>query len=433
MATLEFCNYVPHKIVINEIGLVRSTPDIALQPIKGLPMIFWRDGSPWIEVNLWAHSRATNAVTDLKTVISNLGHLHKYAQWLEEQGLDWRHFPMLQRDRVLIRWRKYLIDQRDDLGLLQPSTATHRMNATIHFYRFARVNGLIGQDSPIWQERQVVHRFHDAHGFVRTMLLPSTDLAIPNRRRHGLMLEGGLTPLTKDQMVELLNFTGQSGNSTRELDLMLKLGFFTGARIETITGLKIGTLENAVSHPKMPGLCYLSVGPGHHPRVPTKFDVQGQIMVPAELLNELLTYRTDLRRLKREILAAPEDKDLIFLTRFGRSYSVRDLGRGTAIHRAMVDLRHNAANAGIKFAKHFYFHMTRATFGTWLASLLLQQPGAKVVDVLALVRDAMLHKDESTTMKYIKFVQESAIKQEVANKFTECFIGLKTRLGAYRA
>ena len=151
MATLEYCKYVPHRIVVSEQGLVSSEVDIHGRTVEGLPQIFWSDGSAWLEANLWGLTRATDAVTDIKTVRSNFGHLHKYAQWLEAQQLDWRHFPVLLRDRVLVRWHKHLIEQRDRLGLLAPSTATHRMNATIHFYRFAKVHELIGEGAPMWQ------------------------------------------------------------------------------------------------------------------------------------------------------------------------------------------------------------------------------------------------------------------------------------------
>ncbi|MDC8774572.1 tyrosine-type recombinase/integrase, partial [Roseateles albus] len=376
MASLELIHYIPHRIIVGDDGLVRREPDRALRPTKGLPQIFWADGSSWRAANLWAHSRATNGVTDIKTVRSNLSHLHKYAQWLEAEQLDWQHFPMLLRDRVLVRWRKHLIEQRDKLGLLKPSTANHRMNATIHFYRFAQVSGLIDRETPMWQERPVVHRFVDSVGFERTMLMRSTDLAIPNRGRIGLQLEGGLTPLTDEQRQELLAFTSRPGSVSRELDLMLKLGFFSGARVETITDLKRGTVLNAVHDLNTPGLFYLPVGPGHRPHVATKFDVHGQIVVPAALLEALRDYLTDVGRLRREALAAPEDKELVFLTRYGRRYADRDSGSGTAVDRAMVDLRREATQAGLVFAKHFHFHMTRATFGTSLTSLLLSQAGA---------------------------------------------------------
>lgn len=429
MAELEHIDYAPHRPIVDEEGYVTWERDLACQPIVNLPQIFWSDGSPWIEVNAWALDRATNGVTDIKTVRSNLGHLHKYAQWLEEQELDWRHFPALQRDRVLIRWRKHLMELRDKYGLLAPSTTTHRMNAIINFYRFAKAYELIGRDAPMWGERQVLHRFHDANGFERTMLLSSTDLAIPNRARHGLQLEDGLMPITEEQMHQLLAFTGQEGNASRELHLMLQLGFFSGARIQTITDLKRGTLDNAVSDPRVPGLFYLAVGPGHQPHVDTKFDVQGRIMVPGWLLEELRAYAADTTHLKREVLAAPEDKDLIFLTRSGNRYADSDSISGTAVGRAMVDLRREATEAGMKFAQHFYFHMTRATFGTWLTSLLLSIEGITEKAVLAFVKDVMLHKDEKTTLKYIKFIRETKIKIHVANEFSQAFLGLRTRLG----
>lgn len=432
VASLELIEYVPHLHSVGGDGKVMWEPDSACRPIRNLPQLFWADGMPWVEANLWAHERATSGKTDLKTVQCNMRHLHKYAQWLEAECLDWRHFPMLERDRVLIRWRKKLMEERDKYGLLAPSTATQRMNATIHFYRYARANDFIGRDAPLWEERQVVHRFHDAVGFERTMLLSSTDLAIPNRRRHGLQLEDGLMPITKDQMHELLSFTQQEGNASPELHLMLQLGFYTGARIQTITDLKKGSLDNAVADPAVPGLVYISVGPGHKPHVATKFNVQGRILVPDWLFRDLCAYVTDPRRLTREAKAAQENKDLIFLTRFGRRYAESASVSGTAVGRAMVDLRRAATLAGLKFMKNFHFHMTRATFGTWLTETLLEM-GYDHKAVLTFVSDAMLHKDIETTLRYIKFVQQTPIKIKVANEFTEAFLGLSTRLGNARA
>lgn len=428
MASLELIRYVPHRVVVSECGEVVWQLDRACKPVDNLPQVFWCDGSPWTEVNQWAYQRATTGKTDIKTVQSNLGHLHKYAEWLELEGVDWRHFPMLERDRVLIRWRKHLMELRDKYGLLAPSTATHRMNATIHFYRYARVHGWVGRDSPMWQDRQLVRRFHDAHGFERTMLLATTDLAIPNRARHGLRLEEGLQPLTRGQMHELLLFTQDEQNVSREVHLMLLLGFFSGARIETITDLKRGTLEKAVADPDAPSVMYLSVGPGHMSLVATKFDVSGRLIVPAWIIDELLDYLASARRLRREAAAAPENKDLLFLTRFGGRYADRESSSGVAIGRAMVDLRRSATAAGLKFAQHFRFHMTRATFGTWLTTILLEK-GHNAKAVLTFVSDAMLHKDLETTLKYITFVERTPVKIEVANEFSHAFLGLGSRRG----
>ena len=432
MASLELIQYIPHRPIVGDEGQMVWERDTACRPVKSLPQLFWRDGTPWCAANLWAHHRATTGKTDIKTVQSNFRHLHKYAEWLETEDLDWRHFPMMERDRALIRWRKHLLEQRDKYGLLAPSTTTQRMNSTINFYRYARVYDLIQRDLPMWQKRQVLRRFHDAHGFERTMLLSSTDLSIPNRRRHGLILEDGLTPLTQEQMHDMLAFTAQAGNASRELHLMLQLGFYSGARIETIADLKRGTLDNAVADSATPGIIYLAVGPGHMPLVATKFDVQGRLMVPDWLYQALLDYGHDPVRLKREALARTVNKDLIFLTRYGNRYADRESGSGTAIDRAMVDLRRKATAAGMKFARHFHFHQTRATFGTWLTATLLER-GYNPKAVLTFVSDAMLHSDIAITLRYIKFVEETKIKLEVAYEFTQAFLGIPARQRRDRA
>jgi len=427
MASLEYIDYHPQCHTVADDGEVIWELDTASRQIKGLPQVFWSNKSPWIEVNLWAFDRATSGRTNLRTVQSNVKHLHKYAEWLEAEELDWRHFPLLKRDRVLSRWLKALIDMRDS-HLIAPSTATHRMNATIQFYRYARANGFVGEDAPLWQERQVVRRFYDMKGFERTFILPSTDLAIPNRKRHGTQLEGGLSPLRKEEMHQLVGFIMQEGNASVELCLMLLIGFYSGARIETITDLKLGTLENALADFHVPGLLYLHVGTGHKPLVKTKFGVQGRIMVPDWLLHMLQDYVTSTRRLLREAVADQGHRDLVFLTRYGKPFVDSESTSGTAVGRAMVDLRRKAVKAGLKFMADFHFHMTRATFGTNLTSMLLEQ-GNNPKAVLAFVSNAMLHKDIETTLKYIKWVKEAPIKAQIADEYTEFFLGVSNRLG----
>lgn len=124
MVSLELIDYVPHQYSLSDDGNVAWERDIACRRIKNLPQLFWTDGTPWVEANLWAHERATSGKTDLETILSNMRHLCRYAQWLEAEGLDWRHFPVLERDRALIRWRKKLMETRDKYGLLPNRTGS---------------------------------------------------------------------------------------------------------------------------------------------------------------------------------------------------------------------------------------------------------------------------------------------------------------------
>ena len=92
----------------------------------------------------------------------------------------------------------------------------------------------------------------------------------------------------------------------------------------------------------------------------------------------------------------------------------------------MVDLHRSGRAAGLKFLDKFKFHQTRATYGTWLMSICLENTSIKAA--IEFVKRAMHHKDESTTFRYVKFIEHTQAKIEVANAFTEAFLGLHSRL-----
>ncbi len=353
----------------------------------------------------------------LETVHSLMAHLHKYASWLEKQKdkVDWRHFPTRKSERVLVRYRGALIEARD-AGDLKPSTTTARMNAVIQFYRHCAAHNFISRDAPKWQDKSVVVRYFDHAGFERTLSRLSTDIAIPNRARHGVRLEDGLLPITVEHQNQLLRFTSE--NSSEELNLLLMGGFFTGGRIGTLTALRIENIENAVPAPEEPGMWLIPVGPGTG--IPTKFDVTGDLYFPDQLMKLLKCYAYSPRRLKRQEKATKEHRQLLFLNRYGKPY------KPSAATREMVDLRRGAIQVGLKFMKDFHFHQSRATFGTWLMTIALSVTSVKAS--IDFVRRAMHHKHESTTMRYITFLEHTKAKIAVANAFSEAFIGIASRI-----
>jgi integrase len=413
MAALEYIHYIPHRPQIDA-GALKWVPETSLRTVHRLPQVFWKDGEPWREVNLWALEMGRNRDVKIETVQNLMEHLHKYADWLEKENVDWRHFPQTKAERVLVRFRGALVDARDH-GVLRPSTTTARMNAAICYYRYAAGRHFIGRDAPKWQDKPVLLRYFDTAGFERTMSRVAKDISIPNRSRPGLRLEDGLLPLAKQHMTEMLRFA--NSNVSEELSLMLQIGCFTGARLGTITTLRVPALDNAMRDPMVLGMWIVPIGPGTG--IITKFDISGDLIIPDQLMTMLKAYSTSRRHLDRVIKAADANKSCLFLTRHNKPYTV------AAVDREMVDLRRAGQASGLKFLQKFKFHQTRATYGTWLMSICLENASPKAA--IEFVRRAMHHKNESTTFRYIKFIEHTQAKIEVANAFTEAFLGLRTR------
>lgn len=91
----------------------------------------------------------------------------------------------------------------------------------------------------------------------------------------------------------------------------------------------------------------------------------------------------------------------------------------------MTKLRQDALKNGLQFMASFKFHQTRATYGTWLMKMCLEVAPAGAA--IEFVRMALLHKNEATTLKYVKFLECTAGKQKAAQEFYDAFSGLQGR------
>ncbi|VVM71851.1 hypothetical protein PS673_01817 [Pseudomonas fluorescens] len=416
MASLSYIQYIPADIQVRN-GVVERTPMKFPGDLKRLPQVIWKSCEPWREANLWAHQRA-HAGTNIKTISSQMGSVCYYANWLETEGTHWWDFPVKKQDRCLIRFRGSLIRSRN-AGDLAASTATKIMRNVIAFYRWLRVEKLFQPEWPMWNERQMQIVVANQFGFERTMLITTTDLAIKNNKRGGETLEDGLLPVSTQDRDRILRFAKL--HASEEMFLLLSLGFYTGMRIGTLCDLKLETLRKAAPDPLAEGLYRISVGPAAKPSVQTKHGVNGQIWITREHLDQLLSYCHSTRRIIRESKASQHNKDLVFLTRYGNPYLKADGLPGSAINVEMHGLRTKAIAKQEKSLDKFRFHQTRCTYATELARILIPVSGP--INALAIVKDALLHRDEATTLRYIKFVEKTPAKVAMANEFTRAFLG----------
>jgi len=202
---------------------------------------------------------------------------------------------------------------------------------------------------------------------------------------------------------------------------MLMVGFFTGMRLGSITDLRRETLARATPDPLETSTSRLAIGPDASPPVATKFDVVGSPIIPTLLLEELSEYVISKRHLDRAARAAPEDANLVFLTRFGQPYAQRGVNKSPSINVELHRLRQAAAKANIPVSS-FRFHDSRATFGTVVADIAARKGSA--ANAVAVVKDLLLQKDEASALRYIKFVEKTPAKAELANQFTREFFGM---------
>ena len=94
-------------------------------------------------------------------------------------------------------------------------------------------------------------------------------------------------------------------------------------------------------------------------------------MIPEQLMTILKAYVASRRHLDRVIKATDAHKSYLFLTRHNKPYKV------AAVDREMVNLRRAGHASGLKFLQKFKFHQTRATYGTWLVSICLENVSPK--------------------------------------------------------
>ncbi len=386
------------------------------QPIPDLPQLFWSNGEPWREANLWLMLEATAGNKPIETIKSKAYALLEYCKWLEKTDTNWWDFPAIESDRCLVKFRGHL-KRHLRSGTKSNSTCSHRMQVVIQFYRWLRAQGLISPSWPMWKDKFVSIRVNNAFGLERTLTVSSTNLSIPNRKNHPEGLEDGLYPVSNKDRDKILELA--FNHSPYEIYLIIMIGFFTGMRIQSISGLRVETLENAVQDPASEDLFRIALGPGAKPAVPTKKGVTGHVWITRQLLSELLVYCYSTPRLIREAKAETRNKSVVFLTKHGNPYGSRGGDSSPAINVAMGDLRKHGAKHGVAALHRFKFHQTRCTFATELARLAVQAGGA--IHAIAIVKDALLHKDESTAIKYIKFIEKNPIKIALANEFTRSF------------
>lgn len=88
----------------------------------------------------------------------------------------------------------------------------------------------------------------------------------------------------------------------------------------------------------------------------------------------------------------------------------------------MARLCGKASSRGLDLSG-FYFHCTRATFATQIATIGLARPDIPPIAVIRRIKDLLLHQSEVDAQRYIDYVHESKVQLAVEQEFSEWLFG----------
>lgn len=395
--------------------------------------LIWKTNAPWPEANLWAVMRARESPFDeahLKTCANEMKNLKYFMDYLEYFSLNWWHLPKTRSDRCIFKYLEHLKSRTKEKkipvgaqnGKLKTSTAALRVGIVRRFYSWLKEQNLLSPNHNLWETKIAYRTAIDSIGREYVTPVATSDFMIEIRTRDTHRLEDGVFPVSEETRTRIINLARRK--CPLEIHLMLELSFFSGMRLGSICDLRIETLESASEDPVFKGFSYISIGPNARPvPVATKFGVNGSIILPTSLLLRLKDYISSPRRLTREAKASAWDKNLVFLNKNGCTYDAHNENDSSSMNVAMHRLRTHAALEDINISD-FNFHRCRATFATSIALAAIEYRGSKgLKNVVALIRNLLLHKDDETAMGYINFIEDSKIISDQSNEYTRKFLG----------
>lgn len=361
------------------------------------PVIHRADESLWREGCTYLAARASAVrlhELDIQTLLAEAKHLYAYLVFCEAKALDPAVFPNIRSEKPTYLFRAHLIRQRNARELA-PSTASARINTIKRFYAWLIETGLLEPSSLPFIPRTSHVQTIDRYGYHRKFAASGSDLSIRSRSIGRSVLEGGLHPVSRELRDLMIMDAYRHG--PEEFALILDLGFRSGMRLETNCLLTRSALLGAI---RDGANYYIRVGP--RSGIPTKLDVDYTAQIPKDLYERLIQYVSSPRRARRVAQATCSVEDLVFLNRYGRPYYQSGGVGAPAISAQLSNLKSRLADA--KLAP-FYFHCTRATFGTNLVMAGLNS-GLPIHRIVKRLMDLLGHAHLSSSLKYISYVEQ---------------------------
>ncbi len=406
--------------------------------IRNFPMMIRGDGTPWDLGNLYLMGKLTEmaklAPPKIETLRSIAKHLIMYLRWIEHvcakgEDIHELYFPEEEEKRVTWAYYRYLkrLLRQKDTQPLSLSVAKARMQSVIGFYRGLLAWNLVSESSvknPPYKSNLIGIPIVSATGvrFMKTVETTSFKIAIPERKRLGVITDGGnLRPLTEYEQNLVLEQLRLNGN--RAFQLICLLALYTGARIQTACTLRVKDIYDLIKSTPKNGEVLLRVGDGTG--IDTKNQKRYRLHIPFELVLMIRDYIESGECQERRALSfyGESTENYVFLASNGSPFYTssseiidRQVGQfsnqisararvtfsiqtGNAVRNCLRRLIRDIRNKQPEF-NTFRFHDLRATYGmNWVRDA--DASGAK--DIRDELKHRMGHTNFDTTQKYLNY------------------------------
>ncbi|KPV91548.1 Tyrosine recombinase XerC [Pseudoalteromonas sp. P1-30] len=369
-----------------------------LEDLESLPTLYTSDARFVHSVNAWFYDLV--ACKRLKDLNSYSRALLCYWSYLEVNSLNWDEFPPIKRLKPTYKFKYHLLSEVNSRKI-SPSTANLYLKHVVQFYIWAIEESEIEindeKTAPFVIEFISIKRTDKLAHLKPKFIVQTTDLKIRVPKKS----ESGLSPLTSES---LLAFSNKLKSEPIEFKLMCALALLSGLRKSEACSFTQEALNSAIPTSNSHTRYTLTLGPSTG--VNTKYNKQREIEVPATLFNKLKDYSISERRLKKiQKLKIRGEYEPLFISQYGNQAPVGTLSARWSDFRKIIKFTHSNF--------HYSFHDLRSTYATYRLNDLLDA-GLGVGEALDCLMHWMGHDQESTTMKYIRYLQK---KTALENKF----------------
>lgn len=425
--------------------------------IERFPIIY-RNGEPWDLGNLylyrWWLSFAESSPRSIVTLDRKAKNLLSYLHFIEEHRtddlpLDIFYAPPRSRknQRVTYIYKSYLtrlFEQKQNTL----KTVKQKAAEVAAFYMFLNTHKLSPPGEEIEDRFYTLKKNKVMVKGGRKFPVTYSDIHITKATIEETQFnliqgeEDGVRPLSETEVEWILEGVETIGN--RQMQLMVWLGLYTGARKQTICTLSVEAIQKAYESSRTTKEARIPVGP--MTGVDTKHSVQYVLKAPSSLVAQVydwVTYSEIYKERKGKSFYHDSPRNYCFLTRFGRPFYTANRHAYDAADPtySMTLKRSERARAGFQLGgsindfvnqklipwirkykdaqyKGFKFHDLRATRGMRFvrkAKVL----GMSDTEIITHVKGLLGHKHESTTMIYLRydeFAQEQKEKNETVHE-----------------